>query len=237
MQKAYMVEAWAREWFQCGVGRWNPRTEGGYRNLIERHIVPGVGKVKLEALKPVHINRLYAELAEKGLSAKSVWCIHLLLWRILDAACKDGLLNVNPANFCKAPDAEKKPPFRLRQSQIRRYLDTAESAGVLPVIYIGLTVGLRQCEQFTLPWADFNLECRYILRGKRLLTLSDRAVALLEAEHTRHPDSPYAFLNPKTGAPYRLHEFYYLHRKLSAQARLPKQGFRDLQTQCMEEKL
>ena len=79
MQKAYTVEAWAREWFQCGVGRWNPRTEGGYRNLIERHIVPGVGKVKLEALKPVHINRLYAELAEKGLSAKSVWCIHLLL--------------------------------------------------------------------------------------------------------------------------------------------------------------
>ena len=44
----------------------------------------------------------------------------------------------------------------------------------------------------------------------------------------------HVFLNPKTGAPYQLHEFYYLHKKILKQARLPWVAFRDLQRQCME---
>lgn len=66
----------------------------------------------------------------------------------------------------------------------------AEGASVLPIIYIGLTVGLWQCELFILLCDDFNLQHRYILRGKRLLTLNKKAVSLLTAEHERHPDDP-----------------------------------------------
>lgn len=47
-------------------------------------------------------------------------------------------------------------------------------------------------------------------------------------------DLPWVFLNPKTAVPYKLHEFYYLHKKLLNQARLPWVAFRDLQRQCME---
>jgi hypothetical protein len=39
--------------------------------------------------------------------------------------------------------------------QIQRYLNAAENMGVLPIIYAGLTSGLRQCELLTLSWADF----------------------------------------------------------------------------------
>ena len=46
--------------------------------------------------------------------------------------------------------------------------------------------------------------------------------------------SCYVFLNPKTGAPYRLHEFYYLHKRILKQAGLPWVAFRNLQRQCME---
>ena len=44
----------------------------------------------------------------------------------------------------------------------------------------------------------------------------------------------HVFLNPKTGAPYRLHEFYYLHKRILKQAGLPWVAFRNLQRQCME---
>ena len=57
------------------------------------------------------------------------------------------------------------------------------------------------------------------------------------AEHLleRVPETGrYVFLNPKTGAPYKLHEFYYLHKKILKQAKLPWAAFRDLQRQCME---
>ena len=102
---------------------------------------------------------------------------------------------------------------------------------MLPLIYTGLSSGLRQCELITLSWADFHIRCRYILKEQRLLALNRKAEHLLEGiPETDH----YVFLNPKTGAPYQLHEFYYLHKRILKQAGLPCVAFRNLQRQCME---
>ena len=62
--------------------------------------------------------------------------------------------------------------------------------------------------------------------------------ALMEAAHLLEQipeaNSSYVFCNPKTGTTYKLHEFYYLHKKILKQAKLPWVAFRDLQRQCME---
>lgn len=149
MQEEYTVGAWAEIWFARNAGKWRASSEGEYRNLIYRHIVPGVGKIKFAKLKPVHISAFYKALAESGLGSRSIWCVHLLLRHCLDDACKDGFLDVNPADLREVPTSERRPVMRVRSGQIRRYLDAAECEGVLPIIYIGLTVGLRQCELFT----------------------------------------------------------------------------------------
>lgn len=111
-------------------------------------------------------------------------------------------------------------------------MNAAETLGALPIIYIGLTSGLRQCELLTLSWANFYVLCRCILKGKRLLALNDKAADLLEA--LPPSESPNVFLSPKTGEPYQLHEFYYLHKRILKEARLPWVAFRNLQRQCME---
>ena len=119
----------------------------------------------------------------------------------------------------------------MRLGQLQRYLNAAERLGVLPLIYTGLSSGLRQCELITLSWADFHIRCRYILKGQRLLTLNSKAEHLLE----QIPETGrYVFLNPKTGAPYQLHELYYLHKRILKQAGLPWAAFRNLQHQCGE---
>lgn len=120
----------------------------------------------------------------------------------------------------------------MRLGQLQRYLNAAEQLGVLPLIYTGLSSGLRQCELITLSWADFYVRYRYILKDQRLLTLNAKAEPLLK--QIPETDSSYVFLNPKTGAPYKLYEFYYLHKKILKRARLPWVAFRDLQRQCME---
>ena len=130
----------------------------------------------------------------------------------------------------KRQEEYKAAPLRL--GQLQRYLNAAEQLGVLPLIYTGLSSGLRQCELITLSWADFHVRYRYILKGQRLLSLNAKAEHLLK--QMPETDSPYVFLNPKTGAPYKLYEFYYLHKKILKQARLPWVAFRDLQCQCME---
>ena len=119
----------------------------------------------------------------------------------------------------------------MRLGQLQRYLNTAEQLGAFPLIYTGLSSGLRQCELITLSWADFHIRCRYILKGRRLLALNCKAEHLLEGV----PETGrYVFLNPKTGVPYQLHEFYYLHKRILKQAGLPWIAFRNLQRQCME---
>ena len=233
MQKEQKITVgqWCRYWFQTNRSKWNGNTEGGYRNLIYSHIIPGIGGIELTALTEQTVTDFYDELRSQGLSARSVWCGHLLLRRCLDEAAREQLMPYNPVRLCPEPAAEEYRTAPLRLGQIQRYLNAAEQRGVLPIIYTGLSSGLRQCELITLSWADFHVRCRYILKGQRLLTLNSRAEHLLE----QIPETGYhVFLNPKTGAPYQLHEFYYLHKRILKQAGLPWVAFRNLQRQCME---
>ena len=226
------VGQWCDHWFTANRHKWNSNTEGGYRNLIYSHIIPSIGSVALSDLTKQTITDFYDSLRSRGLGARSVWCVHLLLRRCLDETARDRLSPYNPVRLCREPKAEEYKTAPLRLGQLQRYLNAAEQLGILPIIYTGLSSGLRQCELITLSWADFHVRYKYILRGQRLLTLNDKAVHLLE----QIPETglPHVFLNAKTGAPYKLHEFYYLHKKILKQARLPWVAFRDLQRQCME---
>ena len=226
------VGRWCDRWFCKNQGRWSGSTVGGYRNLIYRHILPGIGGIPLAELTEDTVTSFYDSLRSQGLSARSVWCVHLLLRRCMDEAARDQRIPYNPVRLCQEPQAEAYQTTSLRLGQLQRYLNTAEKLGVLPLIYTGLSSGLRQCELITLSWADFHVRFRYIHRGQRLLTLNPKAEHLLE--RLPETDSPWVFLNPKTEEPYKLHEFYYLHKKLLKQARLPWVAFRDLQRQCME---
>lgn len=233
MQKenSYTVGQWCNRWFHENQSRWNSSTVGGYRNLIYRHILPGIGGISLTELTEDTVTSFYGDLRSQGLSARSVWCVHLLLRRCMDEAARDQLIPYNPVRLCQEPKSEEYKTAPLRLGQIQRYLTAAEKLGALPLIYTGLSSGLRQCELITLSWADFHIRCRYILKGRRLLTLNRKAEYLLE----RIPETDcHVFLNPKTGAPYQLHEFYYLHKRILKQAGLPWVAFRNLQRQCME---
>ena len=233
MQKenSYTVGQWCNRWFHENQSRWNSSTVGGYRNLIYCHILPGIGGISLTELTEDTVTSFYGDLRSQGLSARSVWCVHLLLRRCMDEAARDQLIPYNPVRLCQEPKSEEYKTAPLRLGQIQRYLTAAEKLGALPLIYTGLSSGLRQCELITLSWADFHIRCRYILKGQRLLTLNSSAEHLLE----RIPETDcHVFLNPKTGAPYQLHEFYYLHKRILKQAGLPWVAFRNLQRQCME---
>ena len=225
------VGQWCGRWFTANRHKWNGNTEGGYRNLIYGHILPSIGSVALSDLTEQTITDFYDTLRSQRLSVRSVWCVHLLLRRCMDEAAQDQLIPYNPVRLCREPKTEEYKTAPLRLGQLQRYLNAAEQLGVLPIIYTGLSSGLRQCELITLSWADFYICCRYILKGQRLLTLNAKAERLLK--QIPETDSPYVLLNPKTGAPYKL-EFYYLHKKFLKQAGLPWVAFRDLQRQCME---
>lgn len=224
------LEEWAAEWFRVHVkGRLAPNTEGGYRNLIFNHIVPKLGGAAITDLSEKRIRSFYRKLSRAGLNDRSVWCVHLLLRRILDEACREGLILENPAWGIGVEHGEAPEPSRLRSGQVKRYLDAAQGLSAYPILYVGLASGLRQGELISLPWAAVDVCGRRVMLEKRWAGLSARAVELMMEEHAQHPDSPEAFLDAKIGQPYTPHRLYYLHRKILSEARLPVIGFRQLQ--------
>lgn len=174
------VGQWCGQWFIANRPKWNGNTGDGYRNLIYSHILPSIGSVVLSDLTEQTITDFYDSLQNRGLSARSVWCVHLLLRRCMDEAAREQFIPYNPVRLCQESKAEEYKAAPLRLGQLQRYLNAAEQLGVLPLIYTGLSSGLRQCELITLSWADFYARYRYILKGQRLLTLNAKAERLLK---------------------------------------------------------
>lgn len=143
------VGQWCDHWFTANRHKWNSNTEGGYRNLIYSHIIPSIGSVALSDLTKQTITDFYDSLRSRGLGARSVWCVHLLLRRCLDETARDRLIPYNPVRLCREPKAEEYKTAPLRLGQLQRYLNAAEQLGILPIIYTGLSSGLRQCELIT----------------------------------------------------------------------------------------
>ena len=148
------VGQWCGRWFITNRHKWNGNTEGGYRNLIYSHIIPSIGSVALSDLTEQTVTDS-TTAAELGLSARSVWCVHLLLRRCMDEAAREQFIPYNPVRLCQESKAEGYKAAPLRLGQLQRYLNAAEQLDVLPLIYTGLSSGLRQCELITLSWADF----------------------------------------------------------------------------------
>ncbi len=83
-EKNLTVGQWCGQWLTANRHKWNGNTEGGYRNLIYGHILPNIGSVALSDLTEQAVKDFYDSLRSQGLSARSIWCVHLLLRRCMD---------------------------------------------------------------------------------------------------------------------------------------------------------
>src|SRR5215217_2203800 len=63
-----------------------------HQHMIEPHIVPALGRLKLKDLNPAHVRALYREKLDSGLSAATVRKMHSILRKALKQAVLDGLI-------------------------------------------------------------------------------------------------------------------------------------------------
>ena len=79
-------------------------TYRSYGRVVDGHLVPGVGRVKLAKLRPDHIRRLYRSMLDAGKSTRTVQYAHTLLKRALTQAMMDGLVPRNAAEAVRPPN-------------------------------------------------------------------------------------------------------------------------------------
>src|SRR5215813_12619371 len=87
----------AARWVEAHAATVKPKTFAGYRHDIDHYIVPRIGRMRLQALRPAVISKLYRDLAEHGdrdgrpLSATTVSHIHRTLRKALADAVRGRL--------------------------------------------------------------------------------------------------------------------------------------------------
>jgi integrase len=131
-----------------------------YKSVVNRHLIPALGRLKLKALTPAHARSLYREKLDSGLSPRTVQYIHVTLHKALKQAVMDGLIPRNIADAVKAPQAHKKEVTPLTPAEVKVLLSAA-SGDRLETLYItAIHTGLRRSELLGLKWTDIDLDAR-----------------------------------------------------------------------------
>jgi hypothetical protein len=78
------VETWLTQIAPRRVRR--SAIDSTYRSKVRSHIIPGLGRHRLDRLTPEHVERFYTRLEQGGLAPSTVLQIHRILARALKVA-------------------------------------------------------------------------------------------------------------------------------------------------------
>lgn len=152
------------QWLEASRATIRPRTWEHYERIVRLHVPPSLGRLRLDALRPNHLQHLYAVKLQEGLSPKMVSHIHGALHRALGLAVKWGYL---PRNVADATEAPRVPVKELRipgYEELVRLLDVARAAGdpMWQLWTVAAYSGCRQAELLGLKWEDVDIEASAI---------------------------------------------------------------------------
>lgn len=157
------VEAWLLHWLEHVVRPAKSyKTWAGRRSLIRTHVNPRIGKWRLDgsrnALRPEHLDALYAAMRSVGLADNYVNQTHRVLHKAFNDAMRRGRMSHNPCDMIDPPS-----PGRVRikahtLAEAQRIIEAASADPLAPRWLIGIVLGLRQGEVLGLHWDDLFLD-------------------------------------------------------------------------------
>lgn len=132
------------------------RTFFDYSELIDRYVRPTLGEKRLSDLRPLHIQSLYTELQERGLS-RTVRYTHAVLSSALKQAVKWLMLAQNPASLVDVPKAVHREMLALSPEEAKRFLAESSKDRWSALFALAVSTGMRPEEYLALQWKDVDL--------------------------------------------------------------------------------
>jgi integrase len=198
------------KWLPAKRAQLRPSTFDSYRRNVDRHVVPAIGRIRLQRLTAEDLDGLYTSLAQtrpggrRGLAPKTIQSIHGMLHKALADAARKGSIIRNVADLADPPklSSAKKKDMRVWDGdQLRLFLDSIETHRLHPAYYLAANTGMRRGEVLGLRWKDVDLASRrlsvrqavisvaYDLQvadvktgsGRRTIDLDNRTIAVLQS--------------------------------------------------------
>ena len=146
------VEQWFRYWLEnIAAKEVRPNTYMGYKSVLDKHVIPVIGKVRLDKLTPAHIRRVTDLLEEKHSSTYALNA-HRVMSSSFTVAEREGRLHRNPAKLTKAPRKQRLQLEVLTTDEASRLI---KQFGDSPEAYLWaafILTGARRGELLGLEW-------------------------------------------------------------------------------------
>ena len=134
------------------------RTYAAHRQQVRTHIAPALGRLRLKDLRKIHVDRLYRQKLDSGLSPSTVRRVHAMLHAALEEAVRGDLIPRNPAAHANKPKVRQEEIEPLTAAQAQAFLDAAHGDRYEALYVLCIMAGLRQGEALGLKWSDIDLE-------------------------------------------------------------------------------
>lgn len=156
--KRMALETWLTRWLAIIKPTVEPNTYGPYKRHVDLHIVPRIGSVRVQRLRAVDIETLYARLLTDGVSAALTRKIGTTLSVALGHAVRSQLIPSNPTTGVKRPKALKPKIEVLDAAQAARLIVASKDMRFGPLFALMLDAGVGPGEALALTWADVDFE-------------------------------------------------------------------------------
>ena len=159
------VAEYLDQWLAAHSLEIKPKTLAGYRWLVERYVIPRLGSMRMQTVRPSHLSVLYRDLLDGGgrngraLSRRTVDAVHAVLRKAFnDAVVSEQILESNPVLRAKRPRSVRGEADQVWSPvELGRFLEHAQSHRLYAFFHLAAFTGARRGELLNLSWSDVDL--------------------------------------------------------------------------------
>ena len=135
-----------------------------YASLINIHIIPALGTIKLQAVTKNHVNALMLQMREKGQSARSQQQARAVLSAAFESAMEDDLVASNPVAKSRTISLDSAQIHPLSLTEVQTLLAKTTGVQMQARVRMAVLYAMRQGEALGLQWkdVDFNKKTVFI---------------------------------------------------------------------------
>lgn len=159
------LKQWSEKWYDVNMSQKEYNTRRNIRSLLDNHIYPELGNIKLKNLKVINIKELQKNMIEQGLTSTCNRTITTIK-RILNDAMENDIIQKNVAFNVKSVKYTKieKKPLTIYEDELLLKVASTHKYGLFFLIL--RYCGLRTEEIIPLTTADIDLKSKRILVNK-----------------------------------------------------------------------
>jgi len=143
-------------WLESHRSSVKERTFISDKEMIQRYVVPFIGTVKLDQIKPLNVQKAYDKLGINGLSPSTIRRVHATLNNAMKQAVRWQLISQNPCEHVTIPKLVKKEMRALNEDEAVRFMNSCACDQYGVMFRFMLLTGCRPGEAFGLQWHDLD---------------------------------------------------------------------------------